>query len=61
MPTWEETEQELENVRKVFIHLHDIGEKNWSAGEKATALKMRLRCKDLAEHRYKLVKQKWKN
>jgi hypothetical protein len=58
MPTWSETEQDLQKIQQAFVSLHNTGEKNWSLAEKELAHNLRKRCVKLAEHRYSLLRKK---
>jgi hypothetical protein len=55
MPTWEETEEELRKIQEAFVSLHNTGEKNWSIEEKQRAYRLRKRCVELGEYRYKIA------
>jgi hypothetical protein len=53
---WESTNEELTQIRKSFISLHEIGEKNWTPEQKEQVRQLRRRCVELAEYRYSLCK-----
>ena len=59
--TWEETEQELEKIRRVFVALHKRPEKDWEIHEKDAARILRNRCRELGQKRYSLLRTAGKN
>lgn len=54
--TWRGTEIELEYIQSQFVHLHNIGDKNWTPEQKLEAYKLRRRCIELGEYRYYLLR-----
>ena len=53
--TWEETEIQLDAIRKKFVILHEIGEKNFTDAQKDEIRKLRESCVELGKIRYSLV------
>lgn len=56
LPTWEETNEDLQKIQQAFVTLHNTGEKNWTSQEKELAKHLRKRCVQLAEYRYSLLR-----
>ena len=56
--TWDETNEELEQIKKQFVVLHETSEKNWSIEQKNLARHLRERCVMLQSIRYKLIGMK---
>ena len=61
MPTWDETNDDLEQIKKGFVALHDIGEKNWEIHHRDLAVRLRKRCIALGEYRYRLAQNERTN
>lgn len=56
--TWEETNQEIEYIKRRFVEMHDIGEKNWNEHQRAYVVYLRSRCRELSQIRYDILKER---